>query len=92
MVSSVNLLRIRILDDLLPGEVMFHECNHNEADTCLVLYLQDAALDPFKYMCLRSTDREVVFLMTLYTNTINVSQLIVDATVGNNQGKYIKRH
>jgi len=54
-------LLIRILDDLPPGEVMLLECNHDEADTRLVLHLQDAALDPYKHMCLRSTDTEVVF-------------------------------
>ncbi|CAF4815992.1 unnamed protein product [Rotaria sp. Silwood1] len=89
VVGGPNATAFYLSHDLPPEEALDLESNHDEADTRLILHLQDAALTNYKTVIVRSADTDVVFLMISYANTINLTNLVVDATVRSGQGKYI---
>ncbi|CAF2862598.1 unnamed protein product [Rotaria sp. Silwood2] len=89
VVGGPNATAFYLSHDLPPEEALDLESNHDEADTRLILHLQDAALTNYKTVIVRSADTDVVFLMISYANTINLTNLVVDATVRSGQEKYI---
>ncbi|CAM4778186.1 unnamed protein product, partial [Rotaria magnacalcarata] len=86
---SIQNSFILISHDLPPEQALSLECNHEEANTRLVLRLQDAVLYNYKHVCVQSVDTNVVFLMISYANAVDLSKIIVDATVRIDQPKYI---
>ncbi|CAF3137029.1 unnamed protein product [Rotaria socialis] len=89
VIGGPSTTALYLSNDLPPEQAFSLEFNHEEADTRLVLHLQDAVLYNYKHVCVRSADTDVVFLMISYANTVDLSKVIVDATVRSGQPKYI---
>ena len=60
-------------------------CNHEEADTRILLHVKDAAATGHRNVAIRTVDTDVLILAVSYFHELNINELWVEFGVGRNR-------